>query len=164
MLFKMTSKLSKSELTISFVRSNYKIQQQTCPKVPKKELRTVLSFEAWGSWARSLLRALSNGRSWPPVPIQDSENLLHLWLGISISTRPQAHEGQRKHRAHLQALSTAPGSEQILRKHTDARRVMGTPGSCMPNPLLKAHSAGTSRSAPHLHPSLKGHDDQNTAH
>ena len=32
MLFKMTSKLSKAELSISFVRSNYKIQQQTCPK------------------------------------------------------------------------------------------------------------------------------------
>ena len=32
----MTSKLSKSELTISFVRSNYKIQQQTCPKYLRK--------------------------------------------------------------------------------------------------------------------------------
>ena len=32
MLFKMTSKRSEAELTVSFVRSNYKIQQQTCPK------------------------------------------------------------------------------------------------------------------------------------
>lgn len=32
MLLKMTSQLSKAEQTISFVTSNYKIQQQTCPK------------------------------------------------------------------------------------------------------------------------------------
>lgn len=85
MLLKIISKLSKTEQTISFVPSNCRTNNKTCKKYLRMSSKQLL-----------LSNPARNGPSFCPESFEmadlshcilDSENLLHLCLGIFMSTR-----------------------------------------------------------------------------